>query len=195
MTPGLDPPGPAGERTGTPGTNGERTFADVLNGLAFGGRRARRPLPPRHDDADDDADDGADDGDQGHGDAEEPAASPMVDEDEAESAAIVRPYSWTRGRTHAALDLQVETLVSAFRRLADTDPAPMEHRAICELCQAPQSVAEVAASLGVPLGVAKVLISDMAGTGLLTVHRTVTAAGSPAQLDLMERVLSGLRRL
>jgi Protein of unknown function (DUF742) len=183
---------------GEPPVGEQPTFADVLNGLAFGGRRARRapPPPPPPPIVDDDLD-------PGHAAAQPPPVDDVEHDADPEEpddvdgveADAVRPYSWTRGRTHAELDLQVETLVSAFRRLADTDPAPLEHRAICELCQAPQSVAEVAAALGVPLGVAKVLISDMAKTGLLTVHRTVITAGSQAQLDLMERVLSGLRRL
>ena len=38
-----------------------------------------------------------------------------------------------------------------------------EHRSIAELCAEPRSVAEVATLLSVPLGVAKVLLGDMAG--------------------------------
>lgn len=47
-----------------------------------------------------------------------------------------------------------------------------------------------------PLGVARVLISDAADAGLVTVHKTITGNdGAEAHLVLMERVLSGLRRL
>ena len=45
-----------------------------------------------------------------------------------------------------------------------------EQRAICLLCRDPHSVAEVAAALDVPLGVARVLIDDMAHQGLVVVH-------------------------
>ncbi len=46
-----------------------------------------------------------------------------------------------------------------------------EHRDIAVLCQEVRSVAEVAALIMVvPLGVARVLIADMAGMGLVTVH-------------------------
>ena len=41
-----------------------------------------------------------------------------------------------------------------------------EHRSIAELCAEPRSVAEVATLLSVPLGVAKVLLGDMANLGL-----------------------------
>lgn len=54
-------------------------------------------------------------------------------------------------------------------------------------------MAEIAALRGVPLGVARVLLGDLAALGAVVVHRTVDAGGP--DLALMERVLSGLRRL
>jgi hypothetical protein len=71
----------------------------------------------------------------------------------------------------------------------------VEHRAVAELCGETRSVAEVAALLSLPLGVARVLLGDMAGLGLVTVHQTASSAGNAPDLALMERVLSGLRRL
>ena len=71
----------------------------------------------------------------------------------------------------------------------------MEHRAVAELCEQTRSVAEVAALLSLPLGVARVVLGDMAGLGVVTVHQTASSAGSAPDLALMERVLSGLRRL
>ena len=56
-------------------------------------------------------------------------------------------------------------------------------------------MAEVAALLSLPLGVARVVLGDMAGLGVVTVHQTASSAGSGPDLALMERVLSGLRRL
>ena len=58
-----------------------------------------------------------------------------------------------------------------------------------------QHRAEVAALLSLPLGVARVVLGDMAGLGVVTVHQTASSAGSGPDLALMERVLSGLRRL
>lgn len=107
----------------------------------------------------------------------------------------VRPYVRTRGRTRARADLRIETLVSipSPRRPLD-DP---EHRVISDLCDSPRSVAEVAALMRVPLGVARVLIGDMADDGTLTVHRTLDRLGPGSGPDraVMARVLRGLRAL
>jgi hypothetical protein len=112
------------------------------------------------------------------------------------SAAAVRPYTWTRGRTKSGLDLAIETLVSTSARgRAQAGSLQVEHRAVAELCEQTRSVAEIAALLSVPLGVARVLLGDMAGLGVVTVHQTASSAGSAPDLALMERVLSGLRRL
>jgi hypothetical protein len=70
-----------------------------------------------------------------------------------------------------------------------------EHVALGEVVADPRSVAEVAALLSVPLGVARVIIDDMAGAGLLLVHpRAVAVTGVPSR-DMMQRVLDGLHRL
>lgn len=184
--------------------DGEQTFADVLNGLAFGGRRvvgvesiaAGWPgvAVPERAEAEFPGSDPAGVDHYG-GDPAGADAGAVESAELLESAAMVRPYSWTRGRTRAAIQLQLETLVSVAGRLSEAEPAPLEHRTIVELCRTPRSVAEVAALLGVPLGVAKVLIGDLAETGLVTVHHTVTGIDGRAHLNLMERVLSGLRRL
>ncbi len=118
--------------------------------------------------------------------------------DAAEDVAIVRPYAWTGGRTRPTYDLAIETLVSVAA--GGRDPSHLrqyEHRAVAELCREPRSVAEVAALLTLPLGVARVLIGDMASQGTVVVHQTATTSDSNGVPDmaLMERVLSGLRRL
>jgi hypothetical protein len=105
---------------------------------------------------------------------------------------FVRPYVLTRGRTRSQYDLSIETLVSAVP-MATSGPAAAEHEAVISLCQEPRSVAEVAALLGIPLGVAKVILGDLVANGAVAVHRTVGVAGP--DLALMERVLAGLRRL
>ncbi len=105
----------------------------------------------------------------------------------------VRPYVRTRGRTRARADLAVETLVSIpSPRPSLEDP---EHVALGDVVDDPRSVAEVAALLSVPLGVARVIIDDMAGAGLLLVHPRAVAAGGVPSRDMMQRVLDGLHRL
>jgi hypothetical protein len=49
----------------------------------------------------------------------------------------------------------------------------------------------VAAGLGVPIGVARVLVSDLAEAGHLAVHSQAYADGPPPQV--LARLLDGLR--
>jgi hypothetical protein len=60
-------------------------------------------------------------------------------------------------------------------------------------------VAEVAALVRVPLGVARVLVADLEAEGLVHVadpHVAYTGAMAPARdLSVLERVRDGLRRL
>jgi Protein of unknown function (DUF742) len=116
--------------------------------------------------------------------------------DPATAASVVRPYTWTGGRTSPVFDLALETLVSTSEHGRDMATLTSEeHRAVSELCCAPRSVAEVAALLCLPLGVARVLLADMADIGLVVVHRSANGSGDTPDMALMERVLSGLRRL
>ncbi len=188
----------------------EPTFADVMNGFSFDASRSPRrrrwgrrradeqpepePLVPAP------AVVAADPYSQPYGilpptAIEVPPPEPeRADQDTGASA--VRPYTWTRGRTKSGFDLAIETLVSTSSRAREQmGMLQVEHRAVAELCEQARSVAEVAALLSLPLGVARVLLGDMAGLGLVTVHQTASSAGNAPDLALMERVLSGLRRL
>ncbi|MEU8587846.1 DUF742 domain-containing protein [Streptomyces sp. NPDC048664] len=120
--------------------------------------------------------------------------------------ARVRPYSLTGGRTRFGHVLLVETFVAALdapeerRELAnDSTGSPLgrvmpEMRAIVELCRRMRTVAEIAALLRMPLGVVRVLLSDLADQGKIRVYGTGHGSGQPDRA-LLERVLSGLRRL
>jgi hypothetical protein len=110
-------------------------------------------------------------------------------------SSLVRPYTVTGGRTRPRYDLPIEALISAapYPRRDITTLTP-EYKAIIDLCRNWRSVAEVSALLRLPLGVTRVLIADMAHEGLLRVHQSPFAEGQP-DLQLLERVLSGLRKL
>jgi Protein of unknown function (DUF742) len=113
-----------------------------------------------------------------------------------ETGSLVRPYTKTGGRTRSDYDLAIEALVSTSERGKAPEAAVRpEHRSICGLCLDTRSVAEVAAHLRLPLGVARVLIGDMAGMGLVLIHQSGMVVGDRPSIDFMERVLSGLRRL
>ncbi|GAB3679979.1 DUF742 domain-containing protein [Saccharopolyspora tripterygii] len=125
-------------------------------------------------------------------------AIPAMDDMEAEDSggSLVRPYARTRGRTRTDYDLAIETLVSTSERGRNqaTQSRP-EHRSISELCLDARSVAEVAAHMRLPLGVVRVLIGDMADTGLVLIHDSGMVVGDRPSMEFLERVLSGLRRL
>ncbi|WP_182901261.1 DUF742 domain-containing protein [Microbispora sp. H10830] len=112
-----------------------------------------------------------------------------------EPASPVRPFTVTGGRTTPRMQLALEALVSsATTTHYDLSTRPPEFRAIASLCRQVRSVAEVSALLRIPLGVVRVVIADMAAEGLVHVHQPQLEAGKP-DLNLLERVLSGLRRL
>jgi hypothetical protein len=99
--------------------------------------------------------------------------------------------------------LLVETFVAAIeapeerRELTSGgwgDRVMPEMRAIVELCRRMRSVAEISALLKMPLGVVRVLLSDLADQGKIRVYGTGHDSGQPNRA-LLERVLSGLRRL
>ncbi|MBA2310050.1 MAG: DUF742 domain-containing protein [Pseudonocardiales bacterium] len=111
------------------------------------------------------------------------------------ASASVRPYILTGGRTQTNLHLGLETLVSARRPgAALAGMTDVAHQAVIELCARPTSVAEVAALMTVPLGVARVLVGDLAQSGALFVHRNPMADGV-SDAAFLSRVLHGLRRL
>jgi hypothetical protein len=125
----------------------------------------------------------------------EPAPVEVADWDTPkETYGLVRPYSWTGGRTASCVDLAVETLVSATGQGVDPTASP-EHRTIIGLCAAPRSVAELAALMKMPLGVARVLLGDLAAAGSVAVHRTAGSADAAPDVALMQQVLTGLQRL
>jgi hypothetical protein len=112
----------------------------------------------------------------------------------------VRPYLATRGRTRPVHETALEALVSSTRagRSRAIDPEPERER-ILRVCSVPRSVAEVAAVVRIPLGVARVLVADLEAEGLVHVadpHVAYSGRVEPARdLTVLERVRDGLRRL
>ncbi|MCA2221371.1 DUF742 domain-containing protein [Nonomuraea sp. NEAU-L178] len=115
-------------------------------------------------------------------------------EPEPERSSLVRMYAVTGGRTAPRGALAMEALVSSSTSMRLGMAYTREYRAISELCRQIRSVAEVSALLRIPLGVARVLIADMEAEGLVRVYQPQLEAGIPDK-GLLERVLSGLRRL
>jgi hypothetical protein len=125
----------------------------------------------------------------------------MPERDEP-TGALVRPYAVTRGRTRPKLEIALEALVETTVRGRGTGTGRgggSEHQYIAAMCDGGrvQSLAEIAARMQLPLGVARVIVADMASDGLVAVYEPTSLEDETDAVgtELLERVLSGLRRL
>lgn len=131
-----------------------------------------------------------------------PDADDGLDEGIVVTVRTVRPYTLTGGRTrtsgrHVALESIIGVTGNAP---ASGTGITAERRAIVDLARNHVlSLAEVSAHLGLPLGVTRVLVADLADEGLLTIDGAVTARADdvyPAHdASLLETVLDALSAL
>ena len=115
--------------------------------------------------------------------------------EERSRPALARPYSWTEGRTQPSVEIAIEAQVQATAEgLMLPLPRVSPLSTVIWLCSEPRSVAEIAAHMSLPLGVARVLVADLLGEGLVTMQATLAEnATVDERRELIERVLSGLR--
>ncbi|WP_432096697.1 DUF742 domain-containing protein [Streptomyces sp. bgisy100] len=119
---------------------------------------------------------------------------------------VVRPYAMTRGRTRGGTDdLDLIAVVvlqssaqdpdgSASAEAADRTLSP-EHLDIVDRCrEEPQSVAELATGLDLPVGVVRVFIGDLIDADLVRISRPVPPADLPDE-EILREVITGLRAL
>ncbi|MFD3699125.1 DUF742 domain-containing protein [Streptomyces sp. NPDC058646] len=104
-----------------------------------------------------------------------------------------RLYTLTGGRSRAGSDaFDLVTLI-----VAECDAAPgmqSEHAAILRMCRYPTAVVEVAARLGLPVSIVRILLADLLGTGRIRARHPRTTYRLPDP-DILEQVLVGLRSL
>lgn len=110
---------------------------------------------------------------------------------------LVRPYTLTAGRTSASVALPLEAPIEATQSARNHRWLPNDARGdIVKLCVTRPSVAEIAARLNVPLGVARVLVGDLVQSGHLRVLTTLDDSASVEERrELIGRTLRGLRTL
>ncbi|MER5397251.1 DUF742 domain-containing protein [Streptomyces sp. NPDC048404] len=117
-----------------------------------------------------------------------------------EAGPVVRPYAMTRGRTTSAAQHRLDLIALVVTEQHAEDPEAdhtlsPEHVDIVELCRGvPQSVAELAAELDLPIGVVRVLIGDLVDDEMVHVTRPVPPAELPDE-SILRDVISGLRAL
>ncbi|MFI8232376.1 DUF742 domain-containing protein [Streptomyces sp. NPDC085900] len=106
-----------------------------------------------------------------------------------------RLYTVTGGRSRADDSFDLVTLVVS--ECEPTSGMQSEHARILDLCRHPTAVVEIAAELGLPITVVRILLGDLLATGRITA-RHPRAAQSVASLPdsaLLKEVLHGLRNL
>ena len=119
---------------------------------------------------------------------DEPAVAP--------EPSLVRPYTLTAGRTAAGVELPLEAPVETVDASRPPRlPAGDVRGEILDFCAGRPSVAEIAARLSVPLGVARVLVGDLVTQGYLRVHTTLGESTTDERRELLGRTLRGLRAL
>jgi hypothetical protein len=120
----------------------------------------------------------------------EPAVVPDAPTPEEFQAEAVRPFVMTGGRTRPLVDhLRIETLVLATRA-AMTAPLKFEEHTVVRLCQRANSLAEIAAALRVPLGVARVIVADLVTAGYVAVQES-----AELPISVIERMRDLVRAL
>ena len=117
-------------------------------------------------------------------------------------ARTVRPYAVTGGRVRSARsDLPLEALVEVMPGAVASTGLTPEKRAIIQHASAGYiSVAELSALLHLPLGVVRILVSDLTDANYVRVHTSqpveVNTGESPAlSLSVLESVLNGISAL
>ena len=111
-----------------------------------------------------------------------------------EAGRLVRPYAVSNGRTRPSAHFDLLTFVMATGSRPQTYLGP-DYDRVLALCDAPVTVAEVAAHLQLPAVITKVLLSDLVTYKALTTRapRPIEAA-LPTDRKLLEAVLHGLRK-
>jgi hypothetical protein len=121
-------------------------------------------------------------------------------EDHKESSAdgspgrLVRPFAIAKGRTRPSYNLDMITLVVGLTD-ADRPGLEPEYAEILALCDRPQSVAEVAAGVSLPIAVVKVLLSDLIERGDMIFRSPPGRTTQKTDPALLQAVLDGIRRL
>jgi DNA-binding transcriptional ArsR family regulator len=111
------------------------------------------------------------------------------------SSRVVRPYALVRGRTKPTGDgLDVISMACSLR-VSVPDPTDLEpeHLALLRRCAVPMSVAELASTFDLPLGVVRVLLADLRDRELVRIDQP--SQERVTDVRLLREVADGLRRL
>jgi hypothetical protein len=120
--------------------------------------------------------------------------TPEEPDQEPRAPQLVRPYVITNGRS--LLDdheFSLITLVTAAQDVPRTEHLDPEKRLLMGLCAGGHlSVAEIVGHTRLPVGVVKILLSDLAESGYLITRAPIPPA-KLVERHILEEVLSGLQ--
>ncbi len=124
--------------------------------------------------------------------AVQPSDREWLDED---AGPIVRPYALTGGLTRpSGQRFDLLDMVGVIRGPAeDTLHLAPEQAEVLERCQIPAPLVDLAAGMNLPVGVIRILVSDLRERGLVTIHRAQPAG--VGDLKILQEVADGLRRI
>ena len=125
--------------------------------------------------------------------AVQPFDSEWLDQD---AGPVVRPYALTGGMTRPRAGQRFDLLdmVGVIRRAPQDMPQlPPEQAEVLQRCQIPAPIVDLAADLDLPVGVIRILVSDLRERGLVSIHRAQPAG--IGDLKILQEVLDGLRRI
>ena len=108
---------------------------------------------------------------------------------------LLRPYAITGGRTAVPASLNLESQLRRTDRVNVAVVPRWEAARILEITGRPIAVVEIAARLGLPVGVTKVVIADLLEQGALTTGAAPPKPSESSFSSLLEKVLDGLDRL
>jgi Protein of unknown function (DUF742) len=124
--------------------------------------------------------------------AVQPSDREWLDQD---AGPVVRPYALTGGLTRpSGQRFDLLDMVGVVR-LAARDAAHLapEQAEVLERCQIPAPLVDLAAEMNLPVGVIRILVSDLRERGLVTIHRAQPAG--VGDLKILQEVVDGLRRI
>lgn len=112
-----------------------------------------------------------------------------------EAGPVVRPYAITGGKTRPVGErFDLLSLICAVRGSGhDLTALTPEQLTLLRSCRVPTPAVDVASDLDLPLGVVRILVSDLRERGLVTIHRAAPAG--MRDLKILKEVADGLRRL
>lgn len=112
---------------------------------------------------------------------------------DGDAGPVVRPYTVTQGRVPESNSVDVVAFIVAT---AATPPSSAgfqpEHCAIVDAAAEPLPLAELASRVNLPLGVVRVLLSDLRSAGLISLYEP-SGAGRLRNVDVLKAVVHGLR--